>query len=155
MVDGKEVLSVYRDGDRVPDLRYEDLKRGESVAEVPGCCKGTNLRFVLCLQIRSSEEFGVDPLQQPGMNLAPWCPNGKADVEGACDGEDDVPDDPPQEGIQEEEYEIHQIHDGQGEGDLVSAEHHRSTCRYMGEPSCRPWHRWALGGKTSRTNRIR
>ena len=34
---------------------------------------------------------------------------------------DNVPDDPPQEGIQEEQYEIHQIHDRQSESDLVCA----------------------------------
>ena len=111
------------DDDRVPDLRHKDLKREEkSVVGVPGCWKGTNLGFVLGLQIRRREEFGVDPLRQPGINLAPWCPNGKAEVEGPCVGEDDVPNDPPQEGIQEEEDEIHQIHDGQGESNLVSAE---------------------------------
>ena len=46
------------------------------------------------------------------------CPNGKAEVKGARDGENGVPDDPPQEGIQEER----KVHDGQGECGLVSAE---------------------------------
>jgi len=91
------------------------------MAKVPSCWKDTNLGFVLNLQIRGCEELGVYPLGQPGVNLAPWCPNGKAEVERACDGEDNVPNDPPQEGIQEEEHKIHDIHDGQGESDLVRA----------------------------------
>ena len=83
----------------------------------------TRFRIPLGLRRASGRDprLEVDPLRQPGINLAPWCPNGKGEVEGPCDGEDDVPDGPPQEGIKEEEYEIHQIHDCQGESNLVSA----------------------------------
>jgi hypothetical protein len=48
-------------------------------------------------------------------------PDRKAEVERACDGKGSVPNNPPQEGIQEEQHEIHQIHDRQSESDLVCA----------------------------------
>jgi hypothetical protein len=76
---------------------------------------------MLDFQFQSCEEFGVDPLWQPGVNLMPWCPDRKAKVERACDGKDNIPDNPPQEGIQEEQHKIHQIHNRQSEGDLVCA----------------------------------
>lgn len=85
------------------------------------CSRGTNLWFVLDLQVRSCKELGVDPLGQPSIDLAPWCPDGKAKVKRARDGKNNVPDDPPQESVQEEEDKIHKIHDGQGESYLVHA----------------------------------
>ena len=52
----------------------------------------------------SRSEVAVYPLWQPGIHLTPWCPNGEVEVERACNREDDVPDDPPEEGIQNEEH---------------------------------------------------
>ena len=97
------------------------------------CLRGTNPWLVLELQIQSGEELGVDPLVQPSANLAPWCQNKEAQVEGAGDGENNVPDyppqegdgennvpdDPPQEGVREKKHEIHEIRDGKGESNLV------------------------------------
>ena len=53
------------------------------------------------------------------MSLRPY---GKAQVKGTFDGENNISDDPPREGIQEEKHNIHGIRDGQGESDLISAD---------------------------------
>ena len=104
---------------QICDTRTYNTK--QLAVTVLDCWKDPNLGFVLYLQIRGCEEFGVDPLRQSGINLTPWCPNGEAEVEGACDRENNVPNDPPEEGIQKEEHEIHDVHDGQGESNLVCA----------------------------------
>jgi len=41
-----------------------------------------------------------------------WELGWKGQSKRACDGEDDIPDGPPQEGIQEEEHKVHNIRDG-------------------------------------------
>lgn len=104
MVDRKQMLSVHRDDDGVPDLRYQDLG------------------LVLDFHVVGGQELGVDSLGQPHEDVFPRRPNAHAEGKRPSDTEDRVPDDVPEESVQEEEDEIHDEHDRERKRGLVAAE---------------------------------
>ena len=79
------------------------------------------LGLVLNLHISRSQQLGVDPLGQTHVDILPRRPNGQSKAERPGNAEHRIPDDPPQEGIQEEEHEIHDVHDRERERSLVPA----------------------------------
>jgi hypothetical protein len=81
------------------------------------------LGLVLDLHLCGREELGVDPLWQTSVHLLPRRPDGDAHVERAANGEDDVPDDVPEVGVEEEHDQVHDVHDPERELDLVLADH--------------------------------
>ena len=95
------MFSVHGDNDGVPDLRDEDLG------------------LVLDFHITGSDNLSVDSLGQSSKDILPWGPDTHTEGEGPSDGEDGVPNDIPQEGVEEEERKVHDVHDRQSEGGLV------------------------------------
>ena len=69
------------------------------------------LGLVLDLHVASSQQLRVDALRQALEDVPPRCPDRKAEYEGACDTENRVPDDIPKEGVEEEQDEVHDVHD--------------------------------------------
>lgn len=104
VVDRQQVLSVHGNDDGVPDLRDQDLG------------------LVLDFHVAGSDNLGVDSLGQSGKDVFPWCPDTHSKRERSSNRKDRVPNDIPQECVEEEEREVHDVHDGQGEGGLVGAE---------------------------------
>ena len=80
------------------------------------------LWLVLDLHLSGRQQLRVDSLRHAREDLAPWCPDGDTELERAHHGEDNQPDDVPQVRVQEEQDEVHDIHDGERERDLVAAE---------------------------------
>ena len=104
VVDREQMFSVHRNNDGIPHLRYQYL------------------RLIFDLHVGGSQQFGVNTLWESSENILPWRPDGESESEGARDGKDGVPDNVPQEGIEEKEDEIHDEHSGKGESRLVLAE---------------------------------
>ena len=101
VVDRQQVFSVHGDDDGIPDLGYKDLG------------------LVLDFHVASRNDLGVNSLGQSGENVFPWGPDTHTEGEGSSDGKDSVPNDIPQEGVEEEERKVHDVHDSQCEGGLV------------------------------------
>ena len=66
----------------------------------------TNLGLVLRLHVSGSQDLGVDPLGQPCVDVLPRSPDGQTEHERPRDAERRVPDDPPEEGVQEVEHQV-------------------------------------------------
>ena len=82
----------------------------------------THLWLVLGLHVRRSQDLRVYALREAGVDVLPGRPNRKTKGEGTRDAEHRVPNDPPQESIEEEEDEIHEIHNCEGKCGLISTE---------------------------------
>ncbi len=109
--------SLYIENDnRVPNLRYENLKTQHMSSR---CLKmgreSKYLRLVLNLHLATSKQLGIYPLRQPGENILPRRPNTQPKLEAPRDRENRIPNNVPQERIQEEQHQIHHIHDSQSE----------------------------------------
>jgi hypothetical protein len=57
------------------------------------------------------QQFCVNPLRQPRIDILTWCPNRQARGKALRNAEDGVPNDVPQESVQEEKDQIYDIHD--------------------------------------------
>ncbi len=120
MVDGEEMLAIHRDNDGVPNLRYQHLPRhvlGISTQKH----SGTYLRLILYFHVSVRQKFRVNALWQASEDILPGRPYGKTNCEGPPNADDRVPDDIPKEGIEEEQRQIHKIHDSQRERSMVPA----------------------------------
>ena len=82
----------------------------------------TYLGLVLDLHLRSRQELGVDPLRHPSVNLLPWRPDRQTEVERPSNTEHNNPDDVPEVRVQEEQYQVHHVHNGKRERHLVRAQ---------------------------------
>ena len=80
------------------------------------------LGLVLHFHMLGSKQLGVNPLGKASVDVFPWSPNRETEGEGACNTENRVPDDEPEEGVEEVEDEIHDVHNRQGEDGLVGAQ---------------------------------
>ena len=90
-----------------------------------------HLGLVLDLHVLRGEHLGVDALGQARVDVLPRRPDGEAEGEGARDGEDRVPDDVPQERVEEElrgsaERDLNPSHQRE-----VHDEHHRQRERWL------------------------
>ena len=103
VVDRKEMLTVHRDDHGIPDLRDE------------------NLGLVLDLHIGSGKNLRVDTLGQTGEDVPPWRPDGNTEVERSRDREQHVCNDVPEVGIQEEQDQVHEVHETEQDSGLVLA----------------------------------
>ena len=63
----------------------------------------TCLGLVFDLHIGGGEQLGIDSLGQSHKDVFPRSPDAHSQCERSTDGEDGVPDDIPQEGVQEEQ----------------------------------------------------
>jgi hypothetical protein len=109
-----------------------------------------HLWLILDLHVGGGEDLGVDSLWESGVDLLPGRPDRHSEGERSSDGEDGVPNDVPdeekerknssawkssrfkrkregtadlpEESVKEEEAEVHDEHDGEGEGGMVLAE---------------------------------
>ena len=81
----------------------------------------TYLGLVLDLHFGGSKELSVDTLRHPGVNLLPRRPDGQTKMERPRDREHDNPDDVPQVRVQEEQDQVHHVHDRKSERHLVAA----------------------------------
>lgn len=104
VVDGEQVLTVHGDDDGVPDLGDE------------------NLGLVLDLHVGGCQNLGVDTLGQTREDVPPGSPDGYTEVERSCNREDRVQDNVPQEGIQEEQEQVGDVHDDEEYLWLLQAE---------------------------------
>ena len=84
--------------------------------------KEAYLWLILLIQLARAQNFRIYPLRQPRIHLRPRCPDTQAQRERMRNTEHRIPDDVPQERIQEEQTEIHEIHQRQRERSLVFAE---------------------------------
>ena len=69
------------------------------------------LGFVLDFHDVCGQKFGIDSFRQTGKDVLPRGPDGKSQPKRASDAENSIPNDEPQEGIQEEKNEVHDEHD--------------------------------------------
>lgn len=69
----------------------------------------------------SGQDFSVDSFGETGKDVLPRGPDGQPKPKRTSNAEDSIPDDKPQEGIQEEKNQVHDEHDGQRELGLISA----------------------------------
>ena len=104
VIDGQQVLPIHGDDDGVPDLGDE------------------HLGLVLDLHVRGGKDLRVDPLGQTREDVSPGRPDGDAEVEGTGDGEDGVPDDVPEVGVQEEEDQVGEEHEAKQDLRLMGTE---------------------------------
>ena len=88
-----------------------------NLVEIDG--KFANLRLVLRLHVRRRQNLRVYALREPGVDVLPRRPDRQTQSERAPDGEHGVPDDPPEERVEEVKHEVHQVHDRQRERGLV------------------------------------
>lgn len=98
------MFPIHRNNDRVPYLRNQDLG------------------LVLHLHLGCRKQLGIYPLWKACVNVLPRCPDRQAESKGATNAEDDDPDDVPEICVEEEEDEVHDIHDSQRERDMVRTE---------------------------------
>jgi hypothetical protein len=103
MFDPQKVLPVHRNNDRVPYLRNQDLG------------------LVLDLHLGRRQQFRIYPLWKTGVNVLPRSPDRQTERKGAANAEYDDPDDVPEVRVEEEEDEVHDIHDSECERDMVRA----------------------------------
>ena len=89
---------------------------------VDGGSEDAYLGLVLNLHLRGSKELGVNPLRHPRVDLLPRRPDRQTEVERPGDREHNHPDDIPQVRVQEEQDQVHDVHDGQRERNLVAAQ---------------------------------
>ena len=104
MFNPQQMFPIHRNDDSVPDLGDQ------------------HLGFILDLHLGRSQYLGIYPLGQPGVYILPGRPNGETKGKGASDAKDDDPDDVPEIGVEKEEDEVHDVHDGERKGDVVGAE---------------------------------
>ncbi|KAH3679223.1 hypothetical protein WICPIJ_008692 [Wickerhamomyces pijperi] len=104
VVNGKQMFSVHRDDNGVPDLGDQDLW------------------LVLDFHVGGGQDLGVDSLWQSGEDVSPWSQNGNTQVEGTTNGKDHVTDNVPQVGIQEEQDQVTQVHQTQGDSGLLTTQ---------------------------------
>jgi len=81
-----------------------------------------NLGFVFDLHLSGGEQLGVHAFWHPGKDILPRGPNRQTESERPTDTEHHKPDDIPKVCVQEEEDQIHDIHDRQGKRHLVPTE---------------------------------
>ena len=79
------------------------------------------LWLVLNFHDLSGQNFSVDSFWKTGKDVLPRGPDGQPKPKRASNAENSIPDDKPQEGIQEEKNQVHDEHDSQRELSLVSA----------------------------------
>ena len=79
----------------------------------------TYLGFILHFHIGGGKKLGVNPFREANVNILPRRPNRETQGERTRNTEDRIPDDPPQECVQEEEYEVHDVHDRERERRLI------------------------------------
>ena len=121
MINRQQMLSVHRDDNGVPDLRHENLQKtlASSTNTTITC---TYLRLVLDLHLTRSKKLRVDSLRHPGEDLCPRGPNTEPKTETPPNTEDDEPDDVPEICVEEEQDQIHNVHDRKGKWNLISTQ---------------------------------
>ena len=82
---------------------------------------GADLGLVFDLHLSSGEQLSVHAFRHAGVDILPRGPNRQAESERPTDTEDHEPDDIPKVRVQEEEDQIHDIHDRQGKRHVVPA----------------------------------
>lgn len=126
VLDRQKVFSVHGNNYGVPNLRDQDLYIDQLMTHQQ--TQITDLRFVLDFHIIRSKDFGIDPLGQPGEDILPRGPDTHTDGKASGDREDSVPNDIPQEGIQEEQSQVHDKHDSESKGRLI---HTQTTAKVL------------------------
>ena len=77
------------------------------------------LGFVLDLHLPGRQKLRVNPLGQPGIDILPWRPNRQAKGERSAYAEHHIPNNVPQICVQEEQDQVHDIHNRERERYLV------------------------------------
>lgn len=103
------------------------------ICDTRTCCKdirasqikattSSYLGLILHFHLASRQKLGIDPLRQSGEDIFPRRPDGQTQRERPPNTEHDIPDDILEIRIQEEQDQIHDIHDRQCEWYVVGAE---------------------------------